>query len=354
MRGLKLQRLQPACSLGVLLMISRTAFKLLSLFAILAVSSTVAFSQDRRSQLGIGGGSYILFGDVSVDEGKDKAAKPLVYELVLNNIGGTPAGRQYVNAGGRYQFINLAPGQYELVILLDHTEVGRTRVEILSGGSERVRQDVELAWKGNTSAKPSSVSAADFYKRSDANEKLFLKAREATDQKRYDDAIVTLRELIAADANDFPAWAELGTIYLFKQNFEESEQAYVKSVTVKPQFFLGQMNLGRVRVVRKNFNGAIEPLTAAVTLQPTSADANYYLGESYLQIKKGSKAVGYLNEAIKLDPVGKADAHLRLATLYNAVGMKNLAATEYEEFLKKKPNYADRKKLEDYIAANKK
>jgi hypothetical protein len=34
--------------------------------------------------------------------------------------------------------------------------------------------------------------------------------------------------------------------------------------------------------------------------------------------------------------------------------MKNLAANEYVEFLKKKPNYPDRKKLEDYIAANKK
>lgn len=329
---------------------------LLHALALLLMCSVCVSAQapDRKTQLGIGGGSYILFGDVSVDEGKDKSTKPLVYEVVLSNPGGLPAGRQYVNAGGRYQFINLAPGQYELVVLLDHEEIGRTRVEILSGGSERVRQDLELAWKGNTSAKPSAISAADFYKRSDANEKLFLKARQATDQKRYDDAVITLRELVNADANDFQAWAELGTIYLFKQEHDESEKAYVKSVTVRPQFFQGQMNLGRLRMMRKNFEGAIEPLTAAVTIQPTSADANYYLGESYLQIKKGSKAVSYLNEAIKLDPVGKADAHLRLAILYNAVGMKNLAATEYEAFLKKKPNYPDRKKLEDYIAANKK
>jgi tetratricopeptide (TPR) repeat protein len=114
------------------------------------------------------------------------------------------------------------------------------------------------------------------------------------------------------------------------------------------------MNLGRLRVARKNYEGAIEPLTAAVGIQPTSADANYYLGESYLQIKKGSKAVGYLNEAIKLDPVGRADAHLRLALLYNAAGLKDRAALEYEEFLKKKPDYPDRKKLESYINANKK
>jgi tetratricopeptide (TPR) repeat protein len=106
-------------------------------------------------------------------------------------------------------------------------------------------------------------------------------------------------------------------------------------------------------MMEKNYEGAVEPLTAAVNVRPTSADANYYLGEAYLQIKKGSKAVGYLNQAIKLDPIGKADVHLRLATLYIAVGMKDKAALEYEEFLKKKPDYHNAKKLRDYIEANK-
>jgi tetratricopeptide (TPR) repeat protein len=295
-----------------------------------------------------------LFGDLLVDEGKEQGVKPLVYEILLNNLGGTPAGRQFVSAGGRYQFINLAAGQYELVVLLDHEEIARTRVEILPGPSqERIRQDLTLAWKSNASTKPGLISAADFYKRSASNEKLFVRAKEATDQKRYDDSIAALQELVAADPHDYQAWAELGTVFLFKQKYEDSENAYVKSVTERPAFFLGQMNLGRLRVMRKNYEGAIEPLTVAVNIQATSADANYYLGESYLQIKKGSKAVGYLNQAIKLDPIGKADAHLRLATLYNAVGMKDKAAIEYEEFLKKKPDYPDAKKLKAYIDANK-
>jgi tetratricopeptide (TPR) repeat protein len=322
---------------------------------LLASASVFAQAQDRKSQLGMGGGSYILFGDLLVDEGKRSDAKPLLYEILLNNPGDRPAGRQFVSPGGRYQFTNLAAGQYDLVVLLDHQEIARTRVEILAGPSqERIRQDITLAWKGETPPKASSVSVADFYQRSESNEKLFVRAKEATDQKRYDDAIATLRQLVTADPRDFQAWTELGTVYLFKQNYDESESSYVKSVTERPAFFLGQMNLGRLRVVRKNYEGAIEPLTAAVDIQPTSADANYYLGESYLQIKKGSKAVGYLNQAIKLDPVGRADAHLRLATLYNAVGLKDKAALEYEEFLKKKPNYPDRKKLEEYISTNKK
>lgn len=309
---------------------------------------------DRRSQLGIGGGAYTLFGDLLVEENKTAGAKPLVFEVVLNNIGGTPAARQYVNGGGRYQFLNLAAGQYELLVLLDHEEIARDRVEILAGpAQERVRKDLNLAWKPGAQPKPGSISAADFYKRSASNEKLFLNAKEATDQKRYDDSIIALQELVAADPHDFQAWTELGTVYLFKQKYDESEKAYLKSTVERPAFFLSQMNLGRLRVMRKNYEGAIEPLTAAVNIQANSADANHYLGEAYLQIKKGSKAVGYLNEAIKLDPVGKADLHLRLATLYNAVGMKDKAANEYEEFLKKKPDYPESRKLREYIDANK-
>ena len=104
----------------------------------------------------------------------------------------------------------------------------------------------------------------------------------------------------------------------------------------------------RARITR-----AIEPLEAALKADPQSAQANYFLGEAYLALKKGSKAVGCFNEAIKLDPVGMADAHLRIAALYNAAGYKDRAALEYEEFLKKKPDYPDRKKLTDYIEANK-
>jgi hypothetical protein len=48
-----------------------------------------------------------------------------------------------------------------------------------------------------------------------------------------------------------------------------------------------------------------------------------------------------------------ADAHLRLAALYNLAGYKDRAAAEYEQFLQKKPDYPDKKKLTDYIEANK-
>src|SRR5205823_13660675 len=94
---------------------------------------------------------------------------------------------------------------------------------------------------------------------------------------------------------------------------------------------------------------AVASLSEPVNARPVSADANYFLGEAYLQIKKGSLAVGYLNEALRLDPNGMAEVHLRLALLYNAAGMKDKAVAEYEAFLKKRPDYTDRNKLAQYI-----
>ena len=47
-----------------------------------------------------------------------------------------------------------------------------------------------------------------------------------------------------------------------------------------------------------------------------------------------------------------AEVHLRLALLYNRAGMKDKAAAEYKKFLKKKPDYPHRQKLEKYIAEN--
>ena len=216
------------------------------------------------------------------------------------------------------------------------------------------QQDLELAMKPlgpNSSAKPGTISANDLYKRSAANQSLFDKAQRAIDDKKYDDALASLTQIVNADNADFQAWTELGTTYLLLQRKGEAEKAYQKALDARPTFSLALLNLGRLRVGEKKYEEAIASLTTLVELNPSSPDGNLFLGEAYLQLKKGSKAVPYLNEAAKL---GRPEAHLRLATLYDAVGMKNKAAIEYEEFLKKKPDYPDRKRLEKYISENKK
>ena len=47
-----------------------------------------------------------------------------------------------------------------------------------------------------------------------------------------------------------------------------------------------------------------------------------------------------------------AECHLAVAHLYELAGAKQMATKEYKAFLKKVPDYADRKRLEKFIQDN--
>lgn len=252
--------------------------------------------------------------------------------------------------------MNLANGDYILAVEFDNSEVARIPIRIEAPGRTDMRQDVALEWRAGARGpvKIGTVSAAEVYTRTPANKTRFEKALEAIRKKDDKTAFSLLKEIVAGDVKDFVAWTELGTLYFKQDETDEAEKAYQRAIEAQPTFMLALLNLGKIRLAQKNFEGAIEVLSRAVAQQPQSADANFFLGECYLQIKKGSKAVGYLYEAIRLDPVGHAQAHLRLAALYKGAGLKDRAVAEYEQFLAKKPDYPDRKKIEQFISENKK
>ena len=298
-------------------------------------------------------GPHTLYGDIKVEAEKgDETVKPLSLEVQLYIINGTLIARSTVTVPGRYRFMDLSNGEYDVVVMSENTEVARVRVRVQAVYKNDFRQDITLeARTDHRSNKAATVSATDVYERTGPNKSLFEKSQKAVDEKKYDEALDLLGRIVAADAKDFQAWTELGTVQLLRNNFDEAEKNYRHAIEERPTFTLALLDLGRLLSMEKKFEAAIEPLTEAIKSSPTSADANFLLGEAYLQIKKGSKAVPYLTEAAKL---GKPDAHLRLAALYNGAGMKDKAAQEYEQFLKERPDYKDRKALEQYISENKK
>ena len=296
-----------------------------------------------------------VFGDIEVT-GAGAEEKPLTFDLLLYSRSGVNLDRQRVGSKGRYRFNNIPQGDYDIVVEFENTEIWRRHIK-LTGPLTEFRQDIALEWRSGPATvkprQPTVISAEDVYNRQSPNKERFEKAEEAFDKKEYDKAVALFRKIVSDDPQDFQSWTELGTVSLAQKNLDEAEKSYQRATEIRPTFFLGLLNLGRLHLEQKKFDAAIDCLSQAVTLRPSSPEANYFLGEAYLQVKQGSKAVGYLNEAIRLDPIRKADAHLRLAALYNGAGLKEKAAAEYEVFLRKKPDYPERKKLEQYIAANK-
>ena len=317
------------------------------LVALIILLATPAMIQAQTSRIAI-------WGEIKITgEAPDNPGASGV-NVILVRVGQGEIARQSISNRGTYRFTDLSSGEYEVVIEADNREV--TRARIFTTGLtpfNGYRQDFEFAWKSNARTNPKNdvISAADVYARPSANRSLFAKAQTAVDKKKYDEAVTLLKQILDNDKLDFQVWTLLGTIYQVQEKPEDAERAYLSAIEARPTFALAQMDLGKLRGSQKRFDLAIDPLTRAVEIQPQSADANLLLGEAYLQVKQGSKAVPYLTEAARL---GKIEGHLRLAWLYNAAGMKDKAATEYEELLKKKPDYPDRKKLEEYISASKK
>jgi tetratricopeptide (TPR) repeat protein len=294
-----------------------------------------------------------LWGDVKIDDSEADTPAPLSVTIILYEETGKVVGRQNVPSRGRYRFTGVPVGRYELAVEANEREITRMSISLVLSSDIGIRQDFEFKWKPNAGAsKPANgvTSAADVYSRSPANKSVFRKAQEAVEKKKYDQAVLLLKQILDNDHLDFQVWTLLGTVYLTQERPEEAEKSYMQAIEVKPVFVLALIHLGSLRSSQKRFAEAIEPLAKAVELQPHSPEANLLLGEAYIHIKNGSRAIPYLNEAAQL---GRVEAHLDLAWLYNAAGMKDKAAAEYEAFIKKKPDYPDRKKLEQYIRVNK-
>jgi len=304
------------------------------------------------------GGGHTLFGDFKVDESQYSGVKPQTFFVLLYTPSGKLISRQTVGNPGRYRFNDVVNGEYDIVVESENQEAARVRVVLMDRTKTEIRQDLNLEWRvrpgGQGQGRVGAIPAPDDYKRGSESDARLRKAQEAIKKKEYNDSITLLRQILATDSKDYVVWTELGTVQYKQGDAVGAEKSYLSALQEKPSFLLALLNLGKLRMAEKRFDAAIEILTRAVEVQPRSSDANFFLGESYLQIKKGSKAVGFFEEALRLDPIEKAEAHVRLAALYRGAGLKDKAVAEYEKFLAKKPDYPDRKQIEQYISENKK
>lgn len=331
---------------------------LLFLIILIAGSTTLLKAQGgqgrgRRPDAAV---THTVIGDFKV-ENKTQGNLPTTFQIVLNTVTGRQVARTSISNNGRYSFNNVENGEYILMVEVDGAEAYRMTVRVDAIFKTDVRRDIALEWRGTpmpgSTTAPGTIPAAEIYTRSEANQKLFEKAEDAMKKKDLKQASSLFNQIVSADAKDFPAWTELGTVYFKQEKMGDAEKAFRNALNAKPDFLLAQMNLGKLQFTQKNYEPAIETFTKTIEAHPESAEANMFLGESYLQIKKGSKAVGYLYKALELDPVGMAEAHLRLGTLYRGAGMKEKAVAEFEQFLQKKPDYPDKQKLQQYISENK-
>ena len=316
-----------------------------------ALAAQSAFAQGTRQPVGGLGGEHEIYGEVKIDESRAKEKVPGSFMLVLTANQGKALARQSAMNNSPYRFLGLRNGTYEIVVESAGMPVARIPVVLDSSRKVELRQDIMLEWVGGGggTAKPGAISTAEFYERNATNGEIFGRAEAAYKKKKYKDALPLLQQIVAADERDHIAWAYLGSAQNSLGNAAEAETSYKRALALKPELLAAAVNLGRLYTLNKSFDRAVEVLRPAVEKYPDSADANFLLAESYLQTGRYDESAAHFREALRLDPKGKAEAHLRLAALLSAAGRRAEAAAELKQFLEKSPNHPNREKFEEYI-----
>jgi Tfp pilus assembly protein PilF len=260
--------------------------------------------------------------------------------------GQQPTERIIVGRSGNYCFKLRTTGG-TLIIEVNGTEVTRRTLPVVNG---QFREDFEIhSPQSDTTAPPGVISAKFSYPVNPKTSELYIKTSEAENENKSKEAIKLLQEIVSIDPKDFVAWAKLGTIHQKNKSYNEAIAAFKKSLELKIEYTPAWINVAMIRLEQKEYVAAIEVLKQAAVFDSNSARIQQLLGEAYLLTRQGNLGAEALNQAIKLDPIGMAECHLKLAHLYQLANANKLATREYKIFLTKVPDHPDKKKFEKFI-----
>jgi Flp pilus assembly protein TadD len=308
-----------------------------------------AMGLPRQISNGAAGTMMVISGKITLEQKTKPARIPVITITIFG--GGIPLDKTIATDTGHYYIAGVPRQNASMVVEVDGTEVVRQNIVAPAMGNSVM--DMRIPWpQAETMLPPAVVSADHVYDRTPKNQELFESALGSIKSGDPAKGGEMLTQLVMADPKDFVAWTEVGNLLFKAGDHPKAEGAYFEAIKLKRDYFLALLNLGKLYLIDKKADNAVLVMSNAVKAAPASPDAHYYMGEAYLLAKKGSLAVVEFNEALKIAPEEKAEAHLRIASLYDAANMKAKASAEYKVFLGKRPEYAERKALEKYITDN--
>src|SRR5271166_3144665 len=135
---------------------------------------------------------------------------------------------------------------------------------------------------------------------------------KALDEKRYQAAVDSLMQAVAADPADYSLHFNLALAYSLMGNYAEAIPEYKKTLELKPGLVQAELNLGISLLREKQPGDAVAYLTAVVAEKPKEYRPNYYLAEALLGAGEPAKAEQAYTAALAIDPKSPA-AELGLA-----------------------------------------
>jgi tetratricopeptide (TPR) repeat protein len=260
---------------------------------------------------------------------KNMDGKPFVGAVV--EFTGIESGHKYTlktNKKGEYFSLGVAPGTYNIVLLVDGKEVFRLNKVPIS--SDENVNDIDLNKEQETGKK--QMSEEDRKKLAEQEEKA---NKEKTDVKSLNDKLAGARAAITAG------------------NFDQAVQAMTEATQIDPSrdliwFTMGEALRGKAKSQEKTdraaskagYQQAADAYQKAIALKPLGPYYNN-LADAYAHSGNVDEAVKAYTQAAALDPPGTAGYQFNIGAVYTNAGRVDDAIKAFQASVAADPTKAD-------------
>jgi tetratricopeptide (TPR) repeat protein len=134
-------------------------------------------------------------------------------------------------------------------------------------------------------------------------------------ERQFDKAEEKYLQVLHQDDKNVPTLANLATIQIERNRFEDAEKHIKQAVALAPEDAYSWLVLGQLKFRQEKYDEALDALSRAAKLDPQDAQVQNYLGITLSQKGMRGPAETALRKAIQLEP-GNASAHHNLAVVY--------------------------------------
>ena len=142
-------------------------------------------------------------------------------------------------------------------------------------------------------------------------------AMKDLDAGKTQQAIATLKEVLAQNPDNYGVWFNLGVAYGMAGDDGEAVTSFRKVLTLEPKLYEAELNLAQLLLRQKKYAEAVELLTQAAEQKPQEIRPQLMLGKVLLATGKPAEAEARFKTVTTFDPK-QAEAFLLLSRSLSA------------------------------------
>jgi tetratricopeptide (TPR) repeat protein len=255
-----------------------------------------------------------------------------------------PVGDTFSRSEGDFVFTRVADGDY-LIETFETERFEATSTEVSVRPRPRtptsVNVFIDIPIRSAPNTPPPGVIMADVDR--DVPKEALKHYRAGTKALKNGDsarAVTELREAVTAYPDYYAARLELGRHLRLERRFQEAEEILNPLRQIAPKRAEPRLEYGIVLLELRRPDEAATELLAGVELEDANWATHLYLGWALLE-SRPQEAEPHFKRALELDERKAVRAHLALARLADAQGMRQLAVQHLDVYLALMPNAPD-------------